>query len=303
MTRLVATCAVAVGNRLGEGIVWNRRDQSLYWTDITAATLWKYCIASGKTETWTMPEPLASFALCENDDWLLLGLASRLAFLHRSTGRVVPLCEVEAGISTRINDGTCDREGRFVFGTKHEPANGELHTPVGGFYRLDPDLSLQRLALDGVAIANGIAFSPDGRTMYFCDSATRVIQRCTYTQDGTAQAVREWIDLRDMPGEPDGSTVDAEGGVWNAQWDMGRVVRYDPDGHIDTVVEVSARRPTRPALGGPNMDTLFITSARDENSPNVPIGHEYGGHVFATKVAVHGLPEPFFTGSPQEIPS
>jgi L-arabinonolactonase len=246
-----------------------------------------------------MPERLGSFALCERPDWLLLGLASRLAFLHLPSGRLATICEVEPELPTRLNDGVCDRQGRFVFGTLHEPVDGGPKQPVASFYRLDTDLSLRRLELDRVAISNSLAFSPDGRTMYFCDSLTRIIQRCAYHADGTLGVPENWLDLRAFAGEPDGSTVDAEGGLWNAQWGMGRVVRYRPDGREDLVVSVPARQPTRPALGGATLDTLYVTSARDGLSAQALRDDPQAGHLFALELAVQGLPEVRFAGSPR----
>lgn len=119
MSVAVATSVLDIGNVLGEGIQWCTRTQALYWTDIHASILWRHRPEDGVTETWPMPERLASFALCELDDWLLLGLATRLAFFHLPSGRLEPLCEVEGDLPTRLNDGVCDREGRFVFGTLH----------------------------------------------------------------------------------------------------------------------------------------------------------------------------------------
>jgi len=296
---LVASSALDAGNLLGEGILWCPRAQALYWTDIQASMLWRHHPATGSTETWPMPERLASFALCERDDWLLLGLASRLAFLHLPSGALEPLCEVEAELPTRLNDGVCDREGRFVFGTLHEPHDGGPKKPVGSFYRFDADLSLHRLDLGHVAISNSLAFSPDGRTMYFCDSPRRVIQRCAYAVDGSVGHAEDWLDLRTMDGEPDGSTVDAAGGLWNAQWGMGRVVRYTPDGVQDLVVTVPARQPTRPALGGTVLDTLYITSARDGLSAQASREDPRAGHLFRVPSPVQGLPEPRFAGVPR----
>lgn len=299
MSGTVAASILAAGNVLGEGIQWCPRAQALYWTDIQAATLWRHRPADGATDTWPMPERLASFALCEREDWLLLGLASRLALLHLPSGTLEPVCEVEADLPTRLNDGTCDREGRFVFGTLHEPADGGPKRAIGSFYRLDTDLSLHRLELDRVAIPNSLAFSPDGRTLYFCDSPQRVIRRCAYGVDGVPGNAEDWVDLRDIAGEPDGSTVDAEGGVWNAQWGMGRVVRYAPDGRADTVVNVPASQPTRPALGGDALDWLYVTSARDGLSAQALQDDPQAGNLFAVRVSRRGLPEARFAGRPR----
>jgi L-arabinonolactonase len=295
----LATSVLDSGNVLGEGIQWCERTQSLYWTDIHAAMLWRHRPADGATDTWPMPERLASFALCEHGDWLLLGLATRLGFFHLPSGTLEPLCEVEAELPTRLNDGVCDREGRFVFGTLHEPRDGGPKQAVGSFYRLDTDLSLHRLELDRVAIPNSLAFSPDGRTMYFCDSPRRVIRRCSYSVEGNVGNVQDWIDLRDIAGEPDGSTVDAEGGLWNAQWGMGRVVRYTPDGHEDMVVSVPASQPTRPALGGTALDRLYVTSARDGLSVQALLDDPQAGNVFSARVSTRGLSEVRFAGRPR----
>jgi L-arabinonolactonase len=297
----VATSVLDIGNVLGEGVQWCERTQALYWTDIQTSTLWRHRPANSVTESWPMPERLASFALCEIDDWLLLGLATRLSFLHLPSGTLEPLCEVEPDLATRLNDGVCDREGRFVFGTLHEPRDGSPKQPVGSFYRLDADLSLHRLDLDRVAIPNSLAFSPDGRTMYFCDSPRRVIRRCSYNAEGHVENVEDWIDLRDIAGEPDGSTVDAEGGLWNAQWGMGRVVRYTPDGREDMVVNVPASQPTRPALGGEALDRLYVTSARDGLSVQALLDDPQAGNLFSVGVSKRGLSEARFAGRPRTM--
>ncbi|HET7269142.1 MAG TPA: SMP-30/gluconolactonase/LRE family protein [Oleiagrimonas sp.] len=291
-----ARVAVAAGNTLGEGLVWCPRKQCLYWTDIQAATLWCHWPDTGITRTWAMPERLACLALCEDSDWLLLGLAGGLAFLHLPDGAIMPIRTVEDDLPTRLNDGACDREGRFVFGTLHEPTDGGAQQPLASFYRLDADLTLHRLALDKVAISNSIAFSPDGRTMYFCDSSTRIIQRCAYDREGNAGPAEAWVDLRDITGEPDGSTVDSDGGLWNAQWAMGRVVRYAADGREDGIIEVAAPRPTRPVLGGPGLNTLFVTSAHDGMSAAERLAWPQSGHVFAAHSTHKGHADTPFAG-------
>lgn len=292
---------VDAGNQLGEGVQWCPRAQALYWTDIPAATLWRYTPRDGRTRQWTMPERLASFALCETDGWLLLGLASRLAFFHLDSERLQPIAEVEAELPTRLNDGVCDRQGRFVFGTLHEPPAGEAKHRIGGFHRLNADLTLERLPLEPVAISNGLAFSPDGTTMYYCDSPTRRILSRDYHADGSVGAPRIFVDLADIDGEPDGSTVDAEGGVWNAQWGMSRVVRYRTDGSTDRIVQVPTRQPTRPALGGVSLDTLYITSAHDGLSAEDLRNEPLAGALFAIAAGVRGIDESRFAGVPTEL--
>ncbi|MEW9573452.1 SMP-30/gluconolactonase/LRE family protein [Rhodanobacter sp. Si-c] len=287
---------VEAGNVLGEGIVWCERAQVLYWTDIHASTLWRYTPSSGETKQWRLPERLASFALCEADGWLLLALASRLAFFRLADGALRTLHEVEPGLPTRCNDGACDRQGRFVFGTLHEPTDGGPKQPIGGFWRLNADLTLEKLPLEGVAISNSLAFSSDGGTLYYCDSLTRTIRCCDYGD--TAGPTRQFADLRDTRGEPDGSCVDADGGLWNAQWGLGRVVRYRADGSIDRIVPVPASQPTRPAFGGAALDTLYVTSARDGLDAATLAREPLAGALFAAHVGARGLPEPRFAGMP-----
>lgn len=293
-----AAVAMQVHNTLGEGVTWCDRTQVLYWTDIHACTLWRYRPHDGALHQWTLPERLASFALCEADGWLLLGLASRLAFFHPSTQALVAITEVEAGQPTRVNDGACDRQGRFVFGTLHEPANGPKQ-PVGGFYRLNHDLTLERLPLPGVAISNSIAFSPDGGTMYFCDSLSRAIQCCDYGD--AVSNLRLFVTLDDQRGEPDGSAVDRDGGLWNAQWGLGRVVRYTPDGTLDRIIDVPASQPTKPAFGGTDFSTLYITSARDGLDDAALASQPYAGALFFADAGFGGLAEPRFAGPPPHV--
>lgn len=193
---------------LGEGVLWCERSGRLLWTDILASRLWCHTLASGETQSWAMPEMLATFALTLDDDRLLLGLASQLAWFHFSSGQVTPIVAVEADLhTTRINDGRCDRQGRFVFGTKSDAAD---RAPNCSFYRLNTDLTLERLPLSPVVISNSICFSPDGATMYYCDTISNTIRCCDYESlDKTVPVPvvafnndRLFADLHDQPGSP-----------------------------------------------------------------------------------------------------
>lgn len=292
---LAVRVAHAYPHILGEGVLWDEREQAVYWTDIAGSTLWRLHPADGNVTHWRMPERLASFALCKAEGWLLLALASQLAFFQLEQQRLIPLQAIEPGLSTRANDGACDRQGRFVFGTLHEPAAGAKQ-PVGGFYRLHADLRLEKLPLPGVAISNSIAFSPASDRMYFCDSLARKILCCDYG-DRLGEP-RVFVDLDGIAGEPDGSAVDAEGALWNAQWGMHRVVRYLPDGTEDLVLDLPARQPTRPAFGGSDLKTLYVTSARDGLTATQLADDPHAGALFALAAPVAGLREPRFAGSP-----
>jgi L-arabinonolactonase len=288
-----AVLVVPAQNTLGEGATWCARSGRFYWTDIEGALLSRYDPRDGSHVTWPMPERLACFALCEDEGTLLLGLASRLAFFDLATGTIETITEVEPDLSTRLNDGRCDRQGRFVFGTKYE---GEPLQAIGGFYRLHPDLTLERLPLPAPAISNSIAFSPDGGTMYFCDSPTREIRACDYGADGTIANDRVFVTLTDATGVPDGSTVDAEGGLWNAQWGGARVVRYGVNGLETERVNIPTAQPSCVTLGGALLDTLYVTSARAEMDEAALAGDPAAGGVFGAPAGRTGLAEPLFKG-------
>ncbi|MFM0165204.1 SMP-30/gluconolactonase/LRE family protein [Paraburkholderia sediminicola] len=289
---------------LGEGATWCEKTGRFYWNDIEGARLWRYDPSDGQSMFWSMPERLATFALCADPRFLLLGLATHLAFFDLATGVTRRIVDVEPGLNTRVNDGRCDRQGRFVFGTKDE---GSPLQAVGGFYRLNHDLSLRRLPLPAPAISNSIAFSPDGATMYYCDSPTREIRVCDYRADGSIANDRAFTTLTDATGEPDGSTVDRDGGLWNAQWGGRRVVRYGPDGVETERVGVPTAQPSCVAFGGPpsglpagpaQLDTLYITSARIDLDAAALASDAHAGGVFIATPGRQGLPEPVFQGSP-----
>jgi L-arabinonolactonase len=291
-----ATLAVRTRCALGEGATWCARTGRFYWTDIEGARLYRYDPSTGERTSWAMPERLATFALCADPHYLLLGLATHLAFFDLTTHEIERIVEVEPGLDTRLNDGRCDRQGRFVFGTKHEGADLR---PIGGFYRLGHDLSLEKLPVPAPAISNSIGFSPDGKTMYFCDSPTREIMACDYAADGSVSNVRRFVALADSDGEPDGSTVDAEGGLWNAQWGGSRVVRYGADGVETERVSVPTHQPSCVALGGPALRTLYVTTARVGLDAQTLAAERAAGGVFVATSPYGGLPEPLFAGAPR----
>ncbi|WP_457320986.1 SMP-30/gluconolactonase/LRE family protein [Stenotrophomonas sp. P5_B8] len=301
---MTAAMSVAVpsGNTLGEGVLWCDREQAVYWTDIQQSKLWRYRPQDGAITRWPMPERLAAMALCEADGWLLLALASRLAFFHPERNEFRDLQDLRglATTDTRANDGACDRQGRFVFGMLHEPAEGPKQA-VAPFLRLNADLTLETLPLPPAAISNSITFSPSGDTMYFCDSLQKQILRCDYGKTlGPAQL---FVDLQAEPGEPDGSTVDAEGGLWNARWGDARVVRYLPDGTEDRSIATPVSQPTRPAFGGPGHRTLFITSAHEGLDAAARAVDPLAGHLLSIENAgIAGLPEARFAGDPTSLP-
>ncbi len=265
--RETATLFVDCRCALGEGIIWWARHGVLLWTDIEGARLWMR--DAGDSRSWRLPARLGSLAACESGA-LLLGLEKGLFLTDLDRSRpdapaLTPLAGVEEGlVTTRVNDGRTDRAGNFVFGTMNQ---AEGHPPIGSFYQWSARAGLRRLDLPHVGIANSICFSPDGGTMYFCDSPRARIMQCRYDAASAGVAdVRLFAALGPSDGQPDGSIVDADGCLWNAAWGAGVVRRYRPDGALDREVTVPAKNPTCAVFGGAALNELYITSAREEMS-------------------------------------
>lgn len=289
---MTAELLVEAQCRLGECPLWCDRTAALYWTDIEGSNISRWREADGEIRNWAMPDRVGSFALCEQPDQLLLGLASGVALFNLATGAMSPIVPVETHHpGTRINDGRCDRQGRFVFGMFNGSPGA---APISPFYRVTARLEVEQLQLPLAGVANSIAFSPDGTLMYFTDTSTRHIQCVDYHEDGRIGSPRPFVRVPDWQGFPDGSAVDSEGGLWSAQWDGGCVVRYDSSG-IDTArVPLPATRVTCPAFGGAELDRLFVTSARIGLDAPALRAQPTAGSVFAWSGAWRGLPEPRF---------
>jgi sugar lactone lactonase YvrE len=277
---------------LGEGPSWCPVERALYWVDIHAPALHRFEPRSGATRRWSLPEDIGSFALRQGGG-AVVALRTCLGFLDLDDGRLTRVCEPEADRPHhRFNDGKCDRRGRFWSGTM--PTT--MREPTGALYRLDPDLTWHRM-LDGFTVPNSIAWSPDSRTMYFADTPTRHIFAFDFDLDrGTLANRRVFATVPEGAGYPDGSTVDAEGCLWNAHWDGWRLTRYAPDGRIDRVLELPVQRPTSCAFGGDGLDVLYITSASHRLTPDDLRRGPQAGGLFAVDVGVTGLPEPRFAG-------
>ncbi len=276
-------------NILGEGALWSVDERQLYWTDIEARRLYRLDPETSRLATWPMPERVCSFAFRERGG-LLVAFESGLSFFDLSSRSETRIADIETELATtRLNDGRCDRQGRFVVGGFDASGKGG-----SGAYRLDVDLSLHELFRD-LSSANSTCFSLDGRTMYFADTPERAIWAFDYDiETGTPRNRRVLCDFGDQPGAPDGSAIDAEGCLWNAQWSGSRVVRFTPEGRIDKIIQLPCSNPTSVAFGGLNLDTLFITSARflltEDKIRNEPLA----GALFAARPGVQGMPETTF---------
>ena len=286
-------CVVDCQNTLGEGPIWSVDEQKLYWVDIEKSELQRYDPATKDTEVWKTPERVGSFAFREQGG-LLVAFESGLDFWDFKSGQTQRIQNFESDLATtRTNDGRCDRQGRFIVGGINEADNGD---PISNVYRLDPDLNLYRI-ISNVNCANSTCFSPDGTIMYFADTPTGQIWAYDYHVDsGEVANRRVFADFSNQPGMPDGSIVDAEGFLWNAQWNGYRVVRYRPDGSVDRIVDMPVMNPTCVAFGGKELDVLYVTTARYLMKPEQIEAEPLSGGLFAVKVDVKGLNEPKFCG-------
>lgn len=285
---LVQSCE----NELGEGIIWSSAEQAIMWTDILGRRLWRYDPATRKAASFALEERLCVFASVAPGR-LIAGFASGLFDFDYRTGTRTRLAEIETDLpTTRLNDGKLDRKGRLIFGTMDEAPDGPK--PLGHVWCYDGQ-SAPRVMFGDVQISNSIAFSPDGRLMYFADTPSRRIDVFDYDAlSGTASHRRPFVSLAHDAGYPDGSTVDAEGCLWNAEWDGGRVVRYDREGRIDRVVSVPAPNVTCCAFGGPLLRDLYITTARVGLSPNALAKSPLSGALFVIENAGQGLADTNF---------
>ena len=270
-----------------------RRKADSTGSTLNSSELWTLYPISGRVLTHKTPERLTCLAP-RRVGGFVAAFASGFAFYDPATEAREDIAAFEPDRTmTRLNDGRTDRQGRFVAGGFDEK-NGAF---ISSVVRLDPDRRVTKL-FDEVACANGICFSPDGRTMYFADLPAR--RRCgpltTTSESGAVSNRRELSTFDGQPGLPDGSCVDDAGCIWNAQWNGGRVVRFTPDGRVDQIVPVPVPNPTCVAFGGASLDTLYITTARYLMTPEQVAAAPHSGALFACVPGVKGLTDPAFAG-------
>jgi sugar lactone lactonase YvrE len=286
-------CFVRGSDALGECPVWDDRARLLRWVDIGAPALKRSDASGSQLRTLALPEAMGSYALREASPWLLAAMRSGIYLLDPDTGERSLLVRPEPDLpGNRFNDGRCDRSGRFWTGTMSTAER----KPSGSLYRLDADGRCARVRT-GITIPNSIAWSADGRTLYFADTPRRCIWafECD-PASGEIVAERLFAESPGDPGGPDGSCVDAEGCLWNAEYGRSRLVRYTPRGKVDRVVPVPVSNPTCCCFGGARLDTLFVTSAAQRLAPDELARQPLAGSVLALNPGVRGLPESRFAG-------
>lgn len=289
---MVVDCVVESRDTLGEVPLWCPKDELLYWIDVRRPSLQAYRPKDGSVRTWPLPEVVGSFCL-RGSGGVVLAMKSGLYSYDLDVRRLERVVDPEPTLpNNRLNDGKCDRQGRFWVGSMND---GD-RIPTGTLYAVDAGWQC-RPTLRGLTIPNSLAWSPDGRTMYFSDTPTLRIMAYDYDPDsGTATRERLFADLSKHPGRPDGSTVDADGCLWNAEVRGSRVVRYTPAGRVDRVVPLPVSGVTSCAFGGTDLRTLYITTARQRLSKAELAAEPLAGALFAVDVGVPGIPETPFRG-------
>lgn len=286
----VAAPACAVG----ESPVWSAREHAWYWTDIPARTVWRLDAASGAVARWSTPEMAACLAPCA-DGGLVAGMETgvfRLGFgSDPGSGGVVQaerLAAPGAGELTagmRFNDGRTDRQGRFWAGTM--VMDMAAARADGHLYRLDAR-GLSQPLVSGLVTQNGLAWSPDGRTMYLSDShpSRQLVWAFDYDADAGAPAGRRlFVDMNAHPGRPDGAAIDTDGCYWTAANDAGLLLRFTPDGRLDRRIELPMAKPSMLCFGGAGLDTLLVTSIDPGN-----VGG-WAGATVLLRPGVQGVPD------------
>ncbi|MDQ2696865.1 MAG: SMP-30/gluconolactonase/LRE family protein [Pseudomonadota bacterium] len=279
--------------RLGECPRWCERERRLYWVDINNFRLNRFDPASGENVFITFTEEMGCFALREKGGFVG-GMRNGFFILDSfDSGRLTPLVDPEADKPrNRFNDGRCDARGRFWAGTMRE----KREALDGWLYCLEADGTCTRKT-GGVYTSNGVAFSPDNRTLYYSDTASHLIWAFDFDLDsGNIGNRRVFHQFPDGHGRPDGGSVDSEGCYWAALYAGARVVRLSPAGRIIQEIPVPAKNPTMPAFGGPDMRTLYVTTARDGSSGEDLQRWPLSGDLFAVEVDVPGLVEHRFGG-------
>ncbi len=277
---------------LGEGIQWRGDTQRLYWTDIHGKRFWSCDAEGGAVETVDLPERLGCFAF-DPAGAILAAFESGLFRVDPATWQRERLSAFEPDRpTTRYNDGRCDRQGRFLAGGMNEDGL----KPVSSLSRYGAaeggeTLGVETLAA-GIGCSNAIAFSPDGRRLYFADTPARTIWAYDYDPAGGPLGLRAvFAEMAEDEGFPDGACVDAEGRLWNAQFNGARVQCFTADGERRTRVRLPVPQVTCCCFGGPDLDRLYITTAREDMSEADVAAAPLSGSLFVAAPGATGLEE------------
>ena len=272
-----------LGCTVGESPLWCAEQSAWYWVDIPARTIWRLDSASCSLRHWKTEEMVACVALKESGG-MIAGMESGIFSLELGDDQTVNATKLAAppglGAGMRFNDGRCDRQGRFWSGT---------------MYRYTASRGISASIVSGLLVQNGLAWSPDGRTMYLSDShpSRQLIWAFDYdADDGVPVNQRVFVDMNSYPGRPDGAAVDSDGCYWICGNDGACVLRFTPSGKLARRIDLPMAKPSMCAFGGPNLDTLLVTSIGAGKAE----GDTWAGAVLLLRPGVSGIAETYFPG-------
>jgi D-xylonolactonase len=277
---------------LGEGPLWVARENAVYWVDIVSKKVHRYALADGARRTWPFETKVTSLA-ARQQGGLVGTVRDGFAFIDLETGTIEPVVMPETEMAdNRFNDGKVDEKGRYWAGSMDD---GEK-LATGSLYRLDGDLSLHKMD-ENYSITNGPTFSVDGKTLYHTDTAKRIIFAFDLSADGAISNRHIFVKLEaEEEGYPDGMTVDSENCIWLAHFAGSRITRYSPEGEMLNVISMPVPNITSCTFAGPDLDTLYITTARHLLSEADVNKYPLSGSLFSCKPGVAGLPTSLFAG-------
>jgi len=290
---LPVECVVDARNTTGESPLWSAREAALYWVDIPDGRIYRWRPATGEQQTWRLPAAVGSIGLRERGG-LVVAMRTGFHLFDTESEALTFLCNPEPDIPTnRLNDGKVSPEGRFWAGTMDERPEKQ---PVGGLYRLDVDHRCTRMAGD-VKVSNGLAWSPDGCTMYHSDSRGGAIFRYAYDPETGSLGKREvFVQLQPDWGRPDGGATDEEGCLWSCGVSGGRINRFNPSGALIEYVEMPITHPTMPCFGGIDGRTMYVTSLRENLNDAELARTPQAGGVFMLELGVAGAAAALYKG-------
>jgi len=286
--------ALDAQNYLGESPCWSAAGQALWWVNCEQPPeLHRWHPESGAHDVWPMPQRIGGF-VHKAGGGLLLALADGVYDFDLETSALTLRARSPLPQHVKLHECGCDRQGRFWVGSFDHHFPADRGAAGGSWFRLDGDVL--RPVIEGVSVSNGLAFSPDGRTMYCANTPSRCVEAYDIaTETGELSNRRTFLTLAPGDGHVDGATVDAEGGYWLAVVATGSVRRYRPDGTLDQIIILPCSNPTKPAFGGAELETLFVTSTRMLIKSDAP-GNNTNGGLISVKTGKSGVAETPFSG-------
>lgn len=287
-------------NHLGETPVWSAAEQALYWVNCEQpSALHRWSPATGERRTWAMPKRVGGYALkagAREHGGLVVVLADGIYDLDAASSEISLKAPSPLPAHVALHETGVDRQGRLWMGAyDHHWSPANRTSRDGALCRLDAGRLTPVVV--GLSVANGLAFSPDGRILYIADSPSRRIEAFDLDPaTGELSGRRLFVELPAGEGHIDGATVDADGGYWLAVVGLGQLRRYRPDGTLDRAIALPFSNPTKPAFGGPDLDVIYVTSTKLPITQPGVAGAALNGALYAVRAGVKGLEEPLLRG-------